>query len=104
MFRLFAGHNGIDVVRALYQDLTGQPVVAAPAPEGRKWLVEDVDPLSALRYYRDGNLTLRNWLNSLRHVQETAFFARDDPLPLLGAYIMDIREVLRRKRVAKFAG
>jgi predicted ATP-grasp superfamily ATP-dependent carboligase len=103
MFRLFAGHNGIDVVRALYQHLTGQAVVPTPAQEGRKWLVEDVDPLSALRYYRDGNLTIRNWINSLRHVQEMAFFARDDPLPLLGAYLMDIREALRRKEPSRNA-
>jgi predicted ATP-grasp superfamily ATP-dependent carboligase len=103
MFRVFAGQNGIDVIRALYCHLTGQPVVRASAPEGRKWLVEDVDPLSAFRYYRDGNLTLRNWINSLRGVQETAFFARDDPLPLIGAYIMDIRQILNQRRQSQNA-
>ncbi len=54
MFRLFVGDNGMDVVRALYQDLTGQPVLPARrAPEGRKWLVEDVVLLSSIRYWRD---------------------------------------------------
>jgi predicted ATP-grasp superfamily ATP-dependent carboligase len=77
MFRVFAGQNGIDVIR--------------------------VDPLSAFRYYREGNLTLRNWINSLRGVQETAFFARDDPLPLIGAYIMDIRQILNQRRQSQNA-
>ena len=32
-FRLFAATNGMDVARALYLDLTGQPVPAAQAAE-----------------------------------------------------------------------
>src|SRR5262249_49454806 len=40
-FRLFVADNGLDVVRALYLDLTGQPVLAGGALDGRRWLVED---------------------------------------------------------------
>jgi len=90
MFRTFVGEGGVDVARALYQDLTGQPVVASAAPEGRKWMVEDVDPISSIRYWLDRNMTVRQWLASLRGVRETAFFAREDPLPLVAAYMMDI--------------
>jgi hypothetical protein len=53
--------------------------------------------LSALRYDRDGNLTIRTWFTTLRGVQETAFFGRDDPLPFLGAGIMEIREIWHRR-------
>ena len=42
-FRLFVARNGLDVVRALYLDMTGQPVPRGDAPEGRRWLVEDQD-------------------------------------------------------------
>ena len=35
MLRLFVGENGIDVARALYQDMTGQAVVAAKPHDGR---------------------------------------------------------------------
>ena len=42
-FRLFVGDDGMDVVRALYRDLTGQPIPASRACVGRKWLVEDLD-------------------------------------------------------------
>src|SRR5262249_21875357 len=42
-FRLFVGDDGTDVVRALYRDLTGQPIPSSRACEGRKWVVEDLD-------------------------------------------------------------
>jgi D-aspartate ligase len=72
------------VVRALYLDLTGQPVPVAEQIDGRKWLVELEDVDSFLRYRRDGKLTTRQWLASMAGVQESAFFARDDPKPILG--------------------
>jgi predicted ATP-grasp superfamily ATP-dependent carboligase len=50
MFRLFVDRNGMDVARALYQDMTGQPVTPASTPEGRKWMVEDGDLFSSFRY------------------------------------------------------
>ena len=82
-FRLFVGANGMDVVRALYLDLTGQEVLSTTHIEGRKWIVENYDALSSWRYYRDGRLSFRRWLRSLRGIREGAWFAFDDPLPLL---------------------
>jgi D-aspartate ligase len=95
MFRVFVGDNGMDVVRALYQDMTGQSVTPASAPEGRKWIVEDVDLLSSFRYWRDGKVTMREWMNSFRGVREMTFLAADDPLPFAGACMMDARRALR---------
>ena len=94
MFRLFVGQNGMDVARALYQDMTGQPVTPSLTPEGRKWIVEDVDLFSSIRYYRDGKITLRQWINSIRGVQEAAFFSRDDPRPMMGACLLDAGRAL----------
>jgi D-aspartate ligase len=94
MFRLFVGGNGEDVVRALYQDMTNQPIHASSAPEGRKWIVEDVDLISSIRYWRDGKFTLRQWRDSLRGVREMTFLAADDPLPFAGAWLMDARRAL----------
>ncbi len=82
-FRLFVGENGIDVVRAMYLDLTGQKVEASAAPEGRRWIVEDCDLISSYRYMRDGKMGLKEWLKSLKGIQESAIFALDDPLPVL---------------------
>lgn len=80
-FRLFTGPAGLDVVRAAYLDLTGQPV-AGPEPEGgRSFMVDSYDPLSAISYWRSGELGLRSWLAATRNVDETAWFARDDVRP-----------------------
>jgi D-aspartate ligase len=82
-FRLFVDANGLDVARALYLHLTGQ-AVPQPAPaHGRKWMVEDQDLESCVRYWRDGRLGAREWALSFRGVREAAWFARDDLRPFL---------------------
>src|SRR5438067_4515911 len=80
-FRLFVAEDGMDVVRAMYLDLTGQPVPSAPMLEGRKWLVENNDVISFRRYRAKGELKFSDWLRSLRGVQEVAWFSWDDLLP-----------------------
>jgi D-aspartate ligase len=76
--------KGMDVVRALYLDLTGQPVQRGLPREGRKWIVEQSDLMSSLQYGRLGELTLRKWASSLRGIEEEAWFARDDLVPFAG--------------------
>jgi predicted ATP-grasp superfamily ATP-dependent carboligase len=80
-FRLFADQNGMDVLRAYYLDLTGQPVPAAPVSEGRKWVVENNDLLAFRQYRKDKKITFWKWIRSFRGVQEGAWFAWDDPVP-----------------------
>jgi D-aspartate ligase len=82
-FRLFVGSNGLDVIRALYLDLTGQPVPLSTLCEGRKWLVENNDLISFRNYHKDGKLTFSGWIRSFQGVQECAWFATDDPVPFL---------------------
>jgi D-aspartate ligase len=94
-FRLFAAANGLDVARALYLDMTGQPVGRAEPAVGRKWLVEDFDFFSALRCWREGTLPLKTWIRSLAGVQEAACFALDDPLPFLMMGLADCCELYR---------
>ena len=94
-FRLFVAENGMDVARALYLDLTGQPVAPAAAREGRKWIVEDLDALSSLRYLLDRKLTLRQWISSFRGIQETAFLAFHDPLPFLAMCLVRGKQALK---------
>jgi len=80
-FRLFVGAGGLDVVRTMYLDLTGQPVPPDRAPDGRRWQAEDFDLVTLVR--QRGSLSVRDWLRSLRGVDERAWFAADDPLPFL---------------------
>jgi predicted ATP-grasp superfamily ATP-dependent carboligase len=97
-FRLFAAINGTDVARALYLDMTGQPVPPSRAADGRKWIVEDFDLFSATRSWRDGMLRLADWVRSLHGVEEAACFALDDPLPFLAMGVADCCEFYRWSR------
>jgi predicted ATP-grasp superfamily ATP-dependent carboligase len=90
-FRLFVADNGMDVARALYFDMTGQRINPGFASNGRKWFVEDLDFLSSLRSHREGNLSLKQWIGSFRGVREGAYFALDDPLPFLQAFVNGVR-------------
>jgi len=84
-FRLFVARNGMDVARALYLDMTGQPVPVTDPIEGRKWM-DERDVGSCLQYRRDHRLTLRQWAASLKGVQETVYFAHDDLAPFWRAW------------------
>jgi predicted ATP-grasp superfamily ATP-dependent carboligase len=96
-FRLFAA-GGLDVARALYLDLTGEPVPPVAPANGRKWFVEDFDFISALSLWRQGCLSFKDWLRSFRGVEEAACFALDDPLPFLLMPLSDCCELLHWKR------
>ncbi len=82
-FRLFVAENGMDVVRALYQDLTGQKIYPIIPREGRRWAIEDFDIISLLHYYRENTLTFGEWLRSFKKLEEGAWFHWKDPLPFL---------------------
>jgi predicted ATP-grasp superfamily ATP-dependent carboligase len=80
-FRLFRDSAGVDVARAQYLDLTGSAIPPGEQVTGRGFLVENYDPISAVGYWRSGELGFRSWAASLRTVDETAWFARDDLRP-----------------------
>ncbi len=102
-FRLFVDSIDMDVVKVQYCDLTGQPIQIGTLVEGRKWLVEPFDIVSSIRYWRDGNLKLRDWLRSFRGVQEAQWFARDDMRPFWSVWKYSTK-VLSRPKLKKEAG
>lgn len=95
-FSLFTASNGLDLARIYYLDMTGQRVPPSTLREGRKWIVGDLDLTSSLRYYKRGQLTLRSWLASLKGIESSAYFALDDPLPMLARVAADSLEAARR--------
>jgi D-aspartate ligase len=97
-FRLFVGRGGLDVVRALYRDMTEQDVPRDRLRAGRKWLVEPLDVSSSLRYHRDGKLSIGAWLRSFVGVQEAAWFARDDLRPFVHGARAFVARALRSKQ------
>jgi D-aspartate ligase len=101
-FRLFVGHNGMDVTRAEYLHFTGQRVPVSNMSTGRKWILEDADLVSCIQYYRDGVLTLQDWLRSYRGITECAWYATDDIVPFLRTcvsfFIRPFRKLFRMTR------
>ncbi|HVS05591.1 MAG TPA: ATP-grasp domain-containing protein [Candidatus Dormibacteraeota bacterium] len=94
-FRLFVDRNGLDVVRALYLDLTDQPVPVTVPQDGRRWLREDSELLSLVQYRRTDKLRLGDWLRSFRGVQETATFSLVDPVPFIASMWHLVSETVR---------
>lgn len=80
-FRLFVGTNGMDVIRYLYMDKTGQTLPETRPRHGRKWFVEESDFEAFTIYRREGELGFVDWLKSFRGVEESAWFAWDDLKP-----------------------
>jgi D-aspartate ligase len=107
-FRLFRDWAGLDVATAAYLDQTGQPYTVRGQVSGRRFVVENYDPLGALSYWRAGELAPLAWLRSLRGTEETAWFAWDDLLPFgLMCARMTARAVgrpLARARIRRPAG
>jgi predicted ATP-grasp superfamily ATP-dependent carboligase len=104
-FRLFVGANGMDVLRALYLDLTGSEVPPTSTQAGRRWVVNPTDLASSAVYRRRGDITVGSWIRSFRGVRETAWFATDDPLPFLALWLRLAadwlpRRILRRQGAA----
>ena len=98
-FRLFVDSNGLDVVRALYCDITGQPVPAAASTEGRKWVAEDLDVESFYQSWRAGRIGILQWIWSFRGVREGAWFALDDLRPFAAVcriYFASFARLVRR--------
>jgi len=80
-FRLFQDEDGRDVVRAQHLDLTGRWEGIQGEMVERSFAVELHDTLAAVSYIRSGDLTFNQWLREIRHVDEYAWIAREDPLP-----------------------
>jgi D-aspartate ligase len=85
-FRLFVGTGGMDVVRALYLDMTGQQLLRSRPVPGRTWMVETNDVRSFMELRSKGRLGTLRWMRSLRGIDETAWWAGDDPRPFVAAF------------------
>lgn len=96
-FRLFSTDTGIDVVRALHLDLTGRRPCGGQPIEGRTFILDIQDLLASWAYYRSGDLSVRDWLRSLRDADGRAWYAADDRSPFLLMCFGVALRTLRRK-------
>ena len=103
-FRLFVAENDMDVVKALYLDLTGQRQPVVIPREGRRWMIEDYDLISSHDYYQEGTLNFLQWARAFKGVEEAAWFNWKDPKPFLkmvGVLLKRIRSWLGRSIVRR---
>jgi D-aspartate ligase len=98
-FRSFVTRNGMDIVRACYLDLTGQPVADAAPMEKRKWVLE-LDLMSCIAYHREGQ-SFASLFKSYQGVRELAYFSLRDPLPLFSMCASGISRSLHRRRKSR---
>lgn len=93
-FRLFESLRGVDVVRAMYLDLTGQRIPGGQQAFGRMFVVGQLDVLSA---------AVGAWYERRlppavlpRRGLERAWLSRDDPLPAAAEAVRFSGTVARR--------
>jgi D-aspartate ligase len=96
MFRCFVGQNGMDVARALYQDMTSNQVSPTMPKAGHRWRVENNDIYSSIHYWRHGRLSFKQWHQSTIETAELSYVAADDLMPVAAAVLVDVRYLLMK--------
>lgn len=94
-FRLFVDRNHLDVVRALYLDLTNQSIPTTDPVWGRQWMVEDKDFDSVRQYASNGSLKFGAWFKSLCVASERGYIDFDDLRPSIVFATAFARRALR---------
>jgi D-aspartate ligase len=105
------GHTGIteagevELIYGTYCDTIGRPLPTNLAQnyKGVKWIYLRWDLQSALYYWRRGNITLREWLQSWRGRKTYAVFSWNDPAPFLADMLRFVYARLKASLVRSFA-
>jgi D-aspartate ligase len=96
--------GGVELLYTMYCDLTGLPLPENREQKyvGAKWIHLRRDLQSALYYWRRGDLTISQWLQSWRGHKAYALFSLRDPRPFLSDTWRVVRTMMsseeRRRR------
>ena len=93
-FRLFLAENGMDVVRAMYLNLTHQDMLPIVPRQNRRWAIEDADIVSTVHYRQEGSLSFIEWLKSYKGLEEGAWFCMSDLRPFFSMLRMFIKKIM----------
>jgi predicted ATP-grasp superfamily ATP-dependent carboligase len=76
---------GVEILHTLYLDALSMPLTTRTEQRfrGAKWISLHMDFLAARAYHARGELTLQDWLNSIRGVNTFAVLSMRDPLPFV---------------------
>ncbi len=92
--------GGVELLYTAYCDAAGLPPPENRTQQynGATWIYWQRDLKSAFLYWRRGELTLKEWRQSLRGKKRCAIFSRSDPAP----FWLDLAASIRKKLAALF--
>jgi D-aspartate ligase len=92
--------GGVPLIYSMYCDLAGLPLPARREQtyQGAKWIYFKKDLESSWHYWRRGELSLWEWVRSLRGQKRDAVFCWSDPMPFLLDWWAPIRNLMRHGR------
>jgi len=91
--------GGVEILYAMYCDLTGRerPKNLSQRYTGVKWIYFRRDLQSAYYYWKKGELSIGQWIQSIRGKKAWALFSPDDPLPFFADFFRVIGISIGRK-------
>ena len=91
--------GGVELLYTMYADAVGEPIPSdlQQSRRGVKWVHLRQDVRAAWSYWRAGELTFREWRDSMRGPRTYAIFSWSDPLPFLSDLWKVARRALRRQ-------
>ena len=90
--------GGVDLIYSMYCDAVGLPLPPNLEQKyaGAKWIYLEKDILSALQYARRGELSLREWAQSMRGPKSDALISLRDPAPFVLGLFRGARIIANR--------
>ncbi|GAA0688636.1 hypothetical protein GCM10010193_48400 [Kitasatospora atroaurantiaca] len=92
-FRVFETEGGVDVVRALHLEMTGRRTPESPPVNGRRLIVEHIDPRTRWAYRRNGYTSPSAPARATE--TEWGWWARDDLAPVLAMLARSVPSAAR---------
>ena len=94
--------GGVDLLLTMYRDTLGEPLPTTRSQRytGAKWIFWRQDLRSALHYWRNGELSVTDWIRSIRGRKACAVLSWADPAPFLWDLTTSLMRVLAPSRGA----
>jgi predicted ATP-grasp superfamily ATP-dependent carboligase len=98
-WHMLATACGVDLSYVAYCDKAGLglPAIRTPHIEGLKWICVFTDLISASKYLCNGELSIKEWIKSLRGKKKFALWACDDPMPVAGLFLVSIKHIFQKR-------
>jgi D-aspartate ligase len=95
--------GGVELLYTMYCDVVGLPMPDGLEQKytGVKWIYLRRDLQSAAYYWRRGDLSLREWWNSLRGQKAFALFSWSDPAPFWGDIFHGLKRINVKRKTFK---